>query len=140
MSVFDAMRKQWQDAYNKGDLKAIGELYTSDASYFATDGHVDEGRQAIVAARQKEHDELARQLEGQPFQTKIEVLEHEEFGDAAFEIGRHTATTPDGRVLSQGRYMALAKKVGGEWKLTRHMTTGVLPVALLQEQGLVGTA
>lgn len=140
MNPFDAMREQWQDAYNRGDLNAIGELYTADAKYFATDGHVDEGRTAIVAARQREHDELAHQLEGQPFQTKLEMLEREEFGDTAFEIGTHTATTPDGRVLSQGRYLALAKKVGGEWRLTRHMTTGVLPVALLQEQGLVGMA
>lgn len=140
MATFDEMRQQWQEAYNRGDLRAVAELYTEDARYYATDGHVDEGRLAIAVARQNEYDELQRRLGGTTFATKLEARERQEVGDTAVEIGDHTVSTSDGQVVVKGSYMGIAKKVRGEWKITRHMTTGVLPVGAEQERGLAGMA
>jgi len=140
MATFDEMRQQWQDAYNRGDLGAVAEFYAEDARYYATDGHVDEGRLAIATARQKEFDELERRLGGATFAMKLEMSERQEVGDTAVEIGDHAVSTPDGQVVSQGSYIALAKKVRGEWKITRQMATGVLPVGAEQERGLAGMA
>ncbi|MEJ2288196.1 MAG: SgcJ/EcaC family oxidoreductase [Deinococcales bacterium] len=139
MASLDQIRKHWEEAYNRGNLSAILELYAEDARYYTSDGKVDEGRQAIAKARQKEYDEIARALGGRPFKTKIVKHERMEFSDTALEIGGFTASS-DGQVVNQGFYMAVARKIDGEWQLVRHMTTSVQPTSEQQESQLAGMA
>lgn len=139
MATFDEMRQQWQDAYNRDDLKPIEAFFAGDARYFAADGGIQEGGKAIAEGRQQERDELMKALGSRVL--KNEIVKHERFelGDTVVEVGSYTITS-DGTKVNEGSYMAVAKNVGGEWKITRQMVTSVLPTQAQQQREMAGTA
>jgi ketosteroid isomerase-like protein len=139
MASLEEFRKIWEEAFNRGDLSAIGELYATDARYYTSDGKVDEGREAIVKARQKEHDDMLRALGIRTIQSKIVKHERMELGETAVEIGGFTLTS-DGKEVNRGFYMGVARKVGGEWMLVRHMATSLQPTPAQQEGLMAGMA
>lgn len=139
MARLDEFRKQWEEAFNRGDLSAIGELYADDARYYTSDGKVDHGREAIVKARQQERDDMLRTLNLRTIQSKIVKHERIELGETAVEIGGFTLTS-DGRELNQGFYMAIARMIGGEWRVVHQMATSVLPTPAQQEGLMAGMA
>lgn len=139
MARLDEFRKQWEEAYNRGDLSAIGELYAEDARYYTSDGKIDEGRQAIVKARQQEHDDLLKALTLPSIESKIVKHERMELGDSAVEVGGFTLSS-GGREVNRGFYMAFASRTAGDWQVVRHMTTSVQPTPAQQQSLLAGMA
>lgn len=129
-SVFDAYRKQWEEAFDRKDPAAIAELYTDSGVIYAADGSVARGRQAIREHFERVFGEFEKLVPGVRlhFETKLE--DEEIFGETGYEFGSYRLTTPQGKVLAEGNFSGIGRHLGEDWKIARHMMTEhrVIPV------------
>jgi uncharacterized protein (TIGR02246 family) len=110
------LNKAYQDAFNRGDAEAIARLYAEDAVTLRGNAGFVRGREAILKL------EKEAMGTGDTRQT-YETLEVEEHDDMAHEIGTWISKDRDGKVLGQGHYFCLWKRVNGEWKIHREAVT-----------------
>jgi uncharacterized protein (TIGR02246 family) len=105
---------RFAEAYNRGDVAAVGGMYTDDAVLLPPNFQMLEGRQAIQdfwgGARQMGIRDLA-----------LETVRVEERGDAAWEIGAYTLKIQQesGRPTEdRGKYLVVWKRASdGSWRL-----------------------
>jgi ketosteroid isomerase-like protein len=58
---------------------------------------------------------------------KLETVEVEDFGDAAYEVGIYTLFGAKEQVLDSGKYVIIWKKDGDHWQLHRDIWTTSMP-------------
>jgi uncharacterized protein (TIGR02246 family) len=112
LKVIEEANSAFAAAYNKGDAKAVAEMYTPMGQLFPPNSDIVEGRLAIQRFWQSVMDDGISRLE-------LKTIEVEPFGDSIVESGRATLFGKDGAVLDRGKYLVLWKKAGGKWKLHR---------------------
>lgn len=105
-------------AYNAKDLARIASLYAEDAELMPPDSPLIKGRSAIEA--------LFREKFEQNCTMELSSSASEFSGTHGFDTGRIAVTMngPEGgsqRV--EGKYLAVLKRIGGEWKIAYHMQT-----------------
>jgi uncharacterized protein (TIGR02246 family) len=99
------------EAFNKGDLSAIGGAWAEDAEYIDEAGKEIKGREAIVAMFKK----AASELKGGKIElkvTSVRILK----GDVALQDGVSTQTAADG-TIDEGRFTAVWFKSDGKWMI-----------------------
>jgi len=123
-SAFEEYRKRWAEAYNRKDLRALAELYTENGVFYGGDGSVARGRRAIREHFEGNFAEYEKIIPGvRPhFESKVE--DEEVFGDIGYEFGSYKITAPNGKVLVEGSYSGIGRRIGDTWKIARHMSTG----------------
>jgi uncharacterized protein (TIGR02246 family) len=105
--------QKWAAAWNAGDAAALAALYAADAVVMAPGSEPATGHAAI-----EEH--FRQGLEASGGSTnKIKTLEVMAGDDWAVEVGSFVADAADGTHLDHGRFVAVWKKVDGDWKLLR---------------------
>jgi ketosteroid isomerase-like protein len=139
MATLDDIRLRWQEALTRGDMTPIGAFFAEDGRYYAASGEVDTGPEAVVSGRQQEHDNMVKAAGGAPIEARIEKLERHELGDTAVEVGTYEVTA-GGATVNEGSYIAIAGKVGGEWKVRHHMVTSKLPTPAQLEAQMAALA
>ena len=50
---------------------------------------------------------------------KLNILEVDQHGDTAIEVGQYTLSSADDQVMDQGKYVVIWKYENGCWKLHR---------------------
>jgi uncharacterized protein (TIGR02246 family) len=98
------------EAFNKGDAKAMGSLWTADCEYVDETGRVFQGRDAI----EKEYAAFFAAHPGLKVETTTSSLKMVG-GSAAIEEGVSVVKGPDGVSLSRGLYTAMLVKEGDKW-------------------------
>jgi len=122
----DAIRaavNSYVEAYNRGDAKAVANLWAEDADWISPSGEHFQGREAI----EREMGEMFEDAKG----LKIEVLEPTVrlvAPDAAVEEGIVRVTRP-GEPPSDATYLAVHVKKNGQWKLESVRETSVPEVS-----------
>jgi len=100
-------------AYHKGNAEAIALMYEEDAELFFPGAPVIEGRQAIGEA-------WRRIIGSGGNSVRADIREVQECGEWAYDTGRFMASTPDGRVLADGKWISIRQRQSsGEWKIHR---------------------
>lgn len=122
-STFEAYRKRWTEAYNHKDLDGLAELYTDNGVFYAYDGTVSRGRKAIRAHFERDFEEYQKAIPGIRPHFEVKVEDEEVLGDVGYEFGSYRITAPDGRLLMEGSYSGVGRRIGEEWKIARHMST-----------------
>ena len=122
-SAFDEYRARWTEAYNRKDLGALAELYTENGVFYSGDGRVARGREAIRRHFEQDFAEYEKLIPGVRPRFESEVEDEEVLGDTGYEFGSYRITTPQGRVLVEGSYSGIGRRVGDAWKIARHMST-----------------
>ncbi len=115
-----ALAPQWAEAWNRGDAKAIGDMYTDDADYIEMTGQAFKGRAAIETAFA---DMMATMFEG----TKISIeMTATRFikpdlvvGDSNWEITGLPEMEGEAPP-SNGTSTIVAVKQDGQWLITSH--------------------
>jgi uncharacterized protein (TIGR02246 family) len=97
-------------AFNQGDAKTIGLMWTSDAEYVEETGRIFRGRDAI----EKEYSSFFTAHPGLKMANSIVSLKIVG-GNAAIEQGDSMVKGADGRIVSKGSYTALLVKEAGKW-------------------------
>ena len=107
-------------AYNARDAVRIASLYADDAELMPPDEHPIKGREAIEALfREKFQQNCAMELRS----SASEVARSQGFDTGTIAI---TMSGPDGAAQRvAGKYLAVMKRVGREWKIAYHMQTVV---------------
>lgn len=108
--------------FGRGDAAAISAFYTEDGQLLPPNSDVVTGRQGIQAMFQGLMDMGVKAF-------KLETVEVEGFGDAAYEIGRYTLEGEGGQAFDQGKYLVIWKNQAGEWKLHRDIFNTSLPAS-----------
>jgi uncharacterized protein (TIGR02246 family) len=111
-----ALTKQFEDACNKKDVKAIKEMFTKDALRINPDGQTETGNDAIAAA----YEEL--------FQNKLTVTIKQEKvaaeNGSTVSTGTYHATgsTQSGETIdSKGSFIHTVVKENGQWKISKQV-------------------
>ncbi|HEX7860456.1 MAG TPA: DUF4440 domain-containing protein [Verrucomicrobiae bacterium] len=115
-----AANLEFEKAHLRGDAKAIAAQYTDDAQLLWEDREIIKGRGAIEA-------EWRKDMGGPGRKATITLLEVEEHGDWAFETSRFVVTAPEGKVVYDGKYICIWKRVNGQWKIHRDIGNKNIP-------------
>lgn len=105
-------------AYNARDVARLGSLYADDAELMPPDEHPIKGRAAIEA--------LFREKFQQNCVMEVRSSASEIAGSQGFDTGTIVVTMsgPDGSSQRfAGKYLAVLKRIGSEWKIAYHMQT-----------------
>jgi ketosteroid isomerase-like protein len=107
-----AANKAFEAAHLRGDAAALAAQYTESAQILWEDRPIIAGRKNIEAEWQKD-------MGGPGRKAKLTTLEIEESGDLAYETGKMLVTSPDGKVVYDGKYICIWKRENGIWKIHR---------------------
>jgi uncharacterized protein (TIGR02246 family) len=121
-AAIDASNKKFGAAIAAGDTKALGTIYTDDAMVMPPNSEAVKGRQAIEG------------LFGMLVTSGIKgavltAQEVEAHGESATELGSYSIKDATGKEIDRGKYVAIWKRVKGEWKMHRDIWNSNLPAA-----------
>ena len=111
-----ASNQRWEEAALAGDAAGVASLYADDAVLMPPGVPRAEGRAAIESA-------LAAMFEAAPATSvsiESDATTFSESGELAYDVGTYAmaGTTPDGEAWEdKGKFIAVLKNVGGEWKI-----------------------
>lgn len=113
----EKMGKDFADAYNRGDAKAVAAFYAEDAVVMPPDSDFVKGRPAIEAAWKGAQEAGMKNM-------KLEVVDVESDGTYIIETGKATADMqPAGQATATPetyKYLVVWKKQkDGSWKIIR---------------------
>lgn len=114
--------RNFEAAFNAGDIAAVAELYTENAQFLAPHQAALVGRAAIEAF-------LAGARDAGVASIALTTLEVEADDDSAVELGRYVMKTADGATADEGHYLVHWKKQDGAWLLHRDMIATDLPAS-----------
>jgi uncharacterized protein (TIGR02246 family) len=100
---------EWAAAFNAKDAAKIASLYAEDAVLMPPNQPTVKGRANIEAHWKGEIQQGATNMQLNPVESSIS-------GSQAFEAGTSTLTLPGGQT-ERGKYLAILKRVGNEWKI-----------------------
>jgi uncharacterized protein (TIGR02246 family) len=101
-------------AQSAGDVESLIALFTDDAISMGSDQEALVGKDAIRADMEAN---LSKRVEGNT--SSFEVSEVFGTEDLVTEVGIETNKNATGEVISKGKYMAIWKKVNGEYLVFR---------------------
>jgi ketosteroid isomerase-like protein len=115
--ALDSLRIRYEEAWNSGDMDAIGNMMTSEYQEIGPEGVMSYDEAMAMMS-----DSANMPPEGATLSIETELLEVAESGDVAYGAGVSTVTMPgaDGQEMSESsRWVAGFKRVDGEWKVDR---------------------
>jgi uncharacterized protein (TIGR02246 family) len=104
--------EEFMNTYNQGDARGIAAMYAEKGMVLPPNNNMVEGRQQIESFWQALMDMGVKHL-------KLEVLEAEQQGDTAFEVGRATISDEAKQAIDELKYVVIWKRENGAWKLYR---------------------
>ena len=113
--------KAFEEAFFRGEADTISRMYTEDAEWLVPEAPIVRGREAIR--------QVWATIIGSGGNTvRVDVLEVQESGDWAYDIGTFKASAPDGNVLNAGKYIVIWKRQStGERKIHRDIFNWDVP-------------
>jgi ketosteroid isomerase-like protein len=117
--ALEAAAQAWTKAFNARDIDALVSLVTPDAVL------LDPGV-APVSGREAVRETLARALGAARGPVTTATKEIVIAGDIAWRIGALTHKLPVANAVSRGQSLEIWKRVKGEWKIHRQMSSGIL--------------
>ena len=113
--------KAFEEAFFRGEADTISRMYTEDAEWLVPEAPIVRGREAIR--------QVWASIIGSGGNTvRVDVLEVQESGDWAYDIGTFKASAPDGNVLNAGKSIVIWKRQStGERKIHRDIFNWDVP-------------
>ncbi len=110
--TLDRLAKEFAAAFNAKDAAKVASFYTEDAELIPPDEPTVKGRANIEACFRRNFDGGVTSLQLQPTESALA-------GTQAFEAGTSTVTIrgDTGPQTVTGRYLAVFKRVGSDWKI-----------------------
>jgi uncharacterized protein (TIGR02246 family) len=118
--TIEAQNKRFGAAVEKGDVAALGALYTDDAQALPPNSDVVKGRAAI---QEMWKGVLASGVGG----ASLETTDVETEGSLAYETGRYQMRSKGGKVLDRGKYVVVWKRSGNDWRIHRDIWNTSMP-------------
>lgn len=107
-----ALHAQLAESCSKADAAGIATLFTDDAQILSAEPSTARGQDDAKAFFQRAFQFGVRQV-------KLNLEDAGGEGNLAYESGSITLYDGQGKIIKEGRYMLLFKKVNDEWKIYR---------------------
>jgi uncharacterized protein (TIGR02246 family) len=121
-AALKAIGSQWADAWNAGDMTAVGALYTEDADYVNFFGQSVSGRAQIEATFSEALDTVYKGAKITIETTAVHFVKPDiVVSDSEWEV----TGVPEGegpKIPTKGASTAVMVKQDGEWKIAAHRT------------------
>ncbi len=111
IAVEDAEAK-FSSFFAKGDMQSLSNLYAEDAAILPPNGARIEGRAKIRTFWQTAFEAGVKKVE-------TRTLETSGGGDELYEIGSYTLYGDENKLLDEGKYVVVWRKVGKNWLMYR---------------------
>jgi ketosteroid isomerase-like protein len=111
-----AVDKNWEKAYNAGDVDGVANLYDENAILLPPGSPGVKGRAAICAFFAK--DIPASQKDGIAFVLGAKP-DGGVSGDMGWVSGTYVVKDKSGKVVDAGKYLSVSHKKGGKWLYVR---------------------
>lgn len=115
----EAAARAWVEAFNALDADEMIAHSTEDVVLMDATLPTISGAKAARAA-------LRRSLPASGTRITSTTKELKVVGDVAWRIAAYAGARASGQVVSRGRALEIWKRVDGEWKLHRQMSSGIL--------------
>ena len=115
----------WEAAFNAKDAAKIAALYAEDAVVMPPNQAPVKGRANIEAHWKSEIQQGGTNVKLNPVESAVS-------GSQAFEVGTMTMTLPGGKT-DRGKYVAILKRVGNDWKIAYDIYNSDAPPAPLKQ-------
>lgn len=102
--------------FGRGDAAAVAGFYSDSGMLLPSGIDFVQGKRDIEAFWQEAMDMGMRNA-------KIDVLEVEQHGDTAIEVGKYTLSDADNQVMDHGKGIVIWKYQEGGWKMHRDIWT-----------------
>lgn len=109
-----------ESTFGQGDSQGMSGLYTEDGMLLPTGSEPVRGKPDIQAFWQGAMDMGIKGL-------GLEIVELEDHGSTAIEVGNYTLTSEGGEVIDRGKYVVVWKQEDGNWKLHRDIWNSNTP-------------
>lgn len=118
-AALEAAAQAWATAFNACDADAMAALATADVVSLEAHAPPASGREAVRAAWRQA---------ASAAKTRIAIASKETAitGGFAWKISALVYTAPGGGVVSRGHLLEIWRKVDGQWKIHRQMSSGEL--------------
>ncbi len=121
-AAIEASNKTFGAAIAAGDAKALGTIYTEDATVMPPNSEPVKGRPAIEGLFGML---VTAGIKG----ATLTTLEVEAHGETAVEVGTYSLKDATGKEVDRGKYVAIWKRLKGQWKMHRDIWNSSLPMA-----------
>lgn len=131
-----AANKEFMEAFNNGDAKAVASHYTENGSLYPPNSDVLTGHEAIASFWSGA---MSMGVE----KALLETITAEGYGDFAIEEGRYKLFAPGDILIDQGKYFVTWEKQGNEWKLAKDIwntNNAAIPRAMENDTILIATS
>ncbi len=109
-----SLYENFESAFAQGNVESISEFYTESAMLVPPESDLVQGKESIAAFWQTAIDMGIKSV-------KLDLLEIEQHGDTAIEVGRYTMMAENNDVIDHGKGIVIWKFENGHWKLHRDM-------------------
>ena len=128
--AINAVRKQYADAFNRGDAAAVAALFADEAKLLPPNSPMIVGREGIQASVQAGIDAGLGDLQATVIELSIN-------GDVAHLVGKYTLTIQpeeDEAISVIGKYVTIWKRENGSWKYDVDIWNSSLPLPTAKEE------
>jgi ketosteroid isomerase-like protein len=117
--ALESAAQAWTRAFNARDVEAVIALMTQDVVLLDPEVAPVSGREAVREA-------VGRALGAARGEVTTATKEIAIDGDVAWRIGALAHKLPVGNAVKRGQSLEVWKRVNGEWKIHRQMSSGIL--------------
>ena len=110
--TISSLYENFESTFSQGDAEKISEFYTESAMLIPPESDFVQGQENIAEFWQTAINMGITSI-------KLDLLEIEQHGDSAIEVGRYTMSTANNEVIDYGKGMVVWKFENGGWKLHR---------------------
>lgn len=112
--TISSIYENFESTFAQGNVKSISEFYTDDAKLVPPESDFIQGKENIAAFWQMAIDLGITSV-------KLDLVEIEQHGDTAIELGKYTMLTGNNDVIDHGKGLVIWKFENGFWKIHRDM-------------------
>ena len=121
-SAIRAAQDSFESTFGRGDAAGIANLYTENGELLPTGSDFVKGKQAIQEFWQGVLDMGIKNA-------KLDIVEVEQHGNSAVEVGQYTLSSADDQVMDKGKYIIIWRHDDSKWKLHYDIWNSSLPTA-----------
>lgn len=112
--------KGFMNAFNSNSPEGMGQVYTEEAKLYPTNSVIIKGREAV-------ENFWKGVFEAGVAKAKLVTNDVEDFGETAIEEGSYSLYDANDKVLDEGKYIVIWKKVNDQWKYDKDIWNTSLP-------------
>ena len=117
----NVVRQKYQENYNKGDAKAVSQLFTKDGKEYPPFMDMVQGQEAIQKVIKNGIDQGGVKVE-------LETVSSQGYRNIAISDGKYKLYNTEDNLIDQGKYLTVLKKINNQWFIYYNIWNTSMPM------------